>query len=167
MKYCNRCKKSIPEISYLLHEKFCEYIPLEEYKYCVLCDIYLEEVEFADHMYCHELIDSNNHAFKSKESFEFEQSYEFIDKDEVKKEIEEQEIFEKKFNEISKKKTKSNIFIKKIIPYLFYCDNRYQLPRSLLICIIFITILSLFLIINEFFILFIINKISAKIFILI
>jgi len=139
MKYCIRCKKSISEISYLLHEKFCEYVSLEEYKFCHLCDFYLEQREFDDHIYCHKLEEEyknfeNNPYFKSKESLEIEENYEIIDKEQVLKEITEQEVFEKKFAQLKTQTKNSNIFTKKIIPYLFYANNQYKTPRALLIC---------------------------------
>lgn len=150
-KFCNRCKKNIPELTYLLHEKFCEHILLEDYRYCEKCDSYLEESEFADHIYCHKLeeepnIGENNPVLKSKESFDIEKNYELVDKDQVIKDIQEQEIFEKKFAEIKNKKNpkSSNTFVKKIIPYLFYCDNRFKLPRSLIICKFYLIYLQIF-----------------------
>ena len=140
-KFCNRCKKNIPELTYLLHEKFCEHISLEEYKHCELCDSFMEKTEFDDHVYCHKLDKEFNNGeinpgFKSKDSFEIEKNYEMVDREQVIKDIHQQEIFEKKFAEIKNKKNskRSNTFTKKIIPYLFYCDNRYKLPRSLIIC---------------------------------
>lgn len=138
-KYCIRCKKNFAEITFILHEKFCEYISLEEFKYCQICDIYLDSVEYDDHMYCHDLEkDENtqeNNIIKSNESFEIEKNYEFIDKESTLKEIGEQEIFEKKFAEASTKKNKKgNIFTKKIIPYLFSFENHYKMPRALIIC---------------------------------
>jgi len=140
-RYCNRCKKNIPELTYLLHEKFCEQIALvEDYKYCESCDCYLEESEFDEHVYCHDLEEELNtesgRLESSKDSFKIEESYELVDKEQVIKDIQEQEIFEKKFAEvqIKKKSKRSNTFMSKIIPYLFYCDNRYNLPRALIIC---------------------------------
>jgi hypothetical protein len=115
----------------------------DELLHCELCDSFLSQNEYEDHMMCHKVdMDENPHHYENLplnplEELRLEKlksgeinwdDYEIIDKDRVVSEMEEEEAYQRKFAQIKKKKKKGNVVTNKIIPYLFDTTYRRRPP---------------------------------------